>query len=96
MLASAPTDVLTLELTDFMVELKEGAIEHVGTKTKAATVKLYHVTAAGARAFGDSQVKLEFADEEGNEVTVALGASAAAALAADLDAVGEELASGED
>ena len=80
--------MLTLELSDFIVELEEGTVKHVGTKTKGATVKLYHVTETEARAFGD-QIKLVFDDGEGNHVEVAVDADAAAALSADIDAARE-------
>jgi len=82
--------MLTLDLSDFMLELKEGAIMHVGAKTTAATVKLYHVTEASARAFGDDQVKFAFADDEGNEVEVALDAEAAESLLAEGERLREE------
>jgi len=82
--------MLTLDLADFMLELKDGAIKHVGTKTKAATVKLYHVTEASARAFGDDQIKFAFADDEGNEVEVALDADVAASLLDDGERLRDE------
>jgi hypothetical protein len=72
--------MLTLALEDLMLELEEGTIKHVGPKTAGATVKLYHVESAEARAFGDQQCKLAFADGEGNEVEIALGLDEAAAL----------------
>jgi hypothetical protein len=78
--------MLTLDLSDFIVELDEGTVKHVGTKTKGATVKLYHVAESEARAFGD-QVKLVLDDGEGNHVEVALDADRARALASDIDAV---------
>jgi hypothetical protein len=76
--------MLTLELEDFHVELKEGTISTVGAPRKAATAKLFDVTDAEARAFGDSQVKLVFTDDEGNELQVALDDDAAGQLATDL------------
>jgi uncharacterized lipoprotein NlpE involved in copper resistance len=82
--------VLTLDLEDFMIELESGAVKHVGTKTKTATVKLYHVGSAEARAFGDDQVKFAFADDEGNEVEVALDAETVESLVADVDRLREE------
>ena len=63
--------MLTLDLEDFVVELKEGTVKHVGASTKSAEVKLYDVTDAEARTFGD-RIKLRFADDEGNAVEVAL------------------------
>lgn len=73
--------MLTLAIDDLMLELEDGTVKHVGTKTKAATVKLYHVDTAEARAFGDDQCKLAFADDEGNKVEVALDLDAADELA---------------
>jgi hypothetical protein len=73
--------MLTLSIDDLMLELEDGAVKHVGPKTTGATVKLYHVESAEARAFGDRQCKLAFADGEGNEVEVALDTDDAADLA---------------
>ena len=81
--------VLTLDLNDLMLELESGTVKHVGTKTKAATAKLYHVASADAREFGDG-VKLAFADDEGNELEVALDPEQAGSLAADIDRLREE------
>jgi hypothetical protein len=64
--------MFTLDMDSFMFELKEGTVKHVGASNAAATAKLYDVTDAEARAFGDERVKLAFADDEGNEVEVAL------------------------
>jgi len=64
--------MLTFSMDDFGFELKEGAIKHVGPSNRGATAKLYDVTAVEVREFGDNRVKLAFADDEGNEVEVAL------------------------
>ena len=64
--------MLALELEEFMIELKEGAIANVGPTNKAATAKLFDVEHAEAREFGDKRVKLVFEDGEGNELQVAL------------------------
>ena len=64
--------MLTLDLDEFMLELKEGSIKHVGPTNKAATVKLYDVEGLEVREFGDERVKLVFTDDEGNDVEVAL------------------------
>ncbi|MFC6733203.1 MULTISPECIES: hypothetical protein [unclassified Haladaptatus] len=64
--------MLTLSLSEFMVELKDGALKNVGPANKSATAKLFDVTEAEVREFGDKRVKLVFHDEEGNEVQVAL------------------------
>ncbi|WP_135820679.1 hypothetical protein [Halostella litorea] len=64
--------MLTLQLDDFMIELKDGAIRNVGPSNKSADAKLFDVERAAAREFGDKRVKLVFEDAEGNEVQVAL------------------------
>lgn len=64
--------MLTLDLEDFMFELKDGAIQHVGPSNRAATAKLYDVEGVEVREFGDKRVKLGFTDEDGNEIEVAL------------------------
>ncbi len=64
--------MLALEIEEFMIELKEGAIANVGPTNKAARAKLFDVETAKAREFGDKRVKLVFEDDEGNEVQVAL------------------------
>jgi hypothetical protein len=88
-LASATVTMLTLDLADFMVELDEGTVKHVGTKTKGATVKLYHVTETEARAFGD-RVKLVFDDGEGNHVEVALDPEQVSSLLADAEGLDDD------
>jgi hypothetical protein len=85
--------MLTLDLSDFMIELDEGTVKHVGTKTKAATVKLYHVTEMEAREFGD-RVKLVFDDGEGNHVEVVLDSDQVESLLADAEALGGERSGG--
>jgi hypothetical protein len=82
--------MLTVQFDDLMLELEDGAVKHVGPKTQAATVKLYHVADAEARAFGDSQVKLAFADAEGNEVEVALDPDAVERIVADVERLRDE------
>lgn len=82
--------MLTLSIEDLMLELEDGAVKHVGPKTTDATVKLYHVESAEARAFGDQQCKLAFADGDGNEVEVALDTDAAVDLATALRAVSDD------
>lgn len=82
--------MLTLAIDDLMLEIEDGAVKHVGPKTTDATVKLYHVETAEARAFGDQQCKLAFEDGEGNEVEVALDTGAAADLATALGEVSDD------
>ncbi|PSP76417.1 hypothetical protein BRC81_12370 [Halobacteriales archaeon QS_1_68_20] len=64
--------MLSLELSEFMVEYEEGAIKNVGPTNKSATAKLFDVERVRAREFGDKRVKFVFEDDEGNEVQVAL------------------------
>ncbi|MCU4925711.1 hypothetical protein OB905_06890 [Halobacteria archaeon AArc-dxtr1] len=64
--------MLALTLEDFMVELNEGSIKNVGPTNKSATAKLFDVTEAEARAFGDKRVKLVFEDDDGNEIQISL------------------------
>lgn len=81
--------MLTLDLNDLMFELEGGAVKHVGTKSKSATAKLYHVESVEAREFGDG-VKLAFADDEGNELEVALGPEQVDSLVVDVERLREE------
>ena len=82
--------MLTIELSEFMIELKDGAIKNVGPPNKDATVKLYNVEEASAREFGDKRVKLEFEDGEGNEIEVALFPEQVRALAEDVETLEAE------
>ncbi len=82
--------MLSLQLEDFMIELKEGSIKNVGGPTKRATVKLYDVEESEAREFGDERVKLSFVDDDDNTVEVALAPSHARDLARRLDVLEEE------
>lgn len=77
--------MFTVDISDFMIELKEGAIKNVGPSTKRATAKLFDVETAEAREFGDKRVKCVFEDDEGNEVQVALFPEAARELRAGLE-----------
>ncbi|WP_123537512.1 hypothetical protein [Halosimplex salinum] len=64
--------MLSLDLDEFMFEVNDGAIKHVGPSNKTATAKLYDVAGVDVREFGDKRVKLAFEDEDGNEVEIAL------------------------
>jgi len=64
--------MLTLDIDQFMLELKDGAFKHVGPSNKQATVKMYDVEGVDVREYGDKRVKLAFEDEQGSEVEVAL------------------------
>jgi hypothetical protein len=82
--------MLVFELSDFMVELKDGAIKNVGASNKSGTAKLFDVESVEARAFGDKRVKCAFEDDEGNEVEVALFPDSAEALRQELAALEAE------
>lgn len=64
--------MLSLDLGEFMFELKDGAIKHVGPSNKSATAKLYDVEGVEVREFGDKRLKLAFTDEDGSEVEITL------------------------
>lgn len=76
--------MLTLDLQNFMLELKEGTIKHVGTSNKSATVKLYDIVSAEAREFGDERVKISCEDDEGNTVELALDPADASNVASEI------------
>jgi len=82
--------MIALSIEDFHVEVKDGSIRNVGPTTKSASVKLYDVESAEAREFGDKRVKLEFVDDDGNEVQVALFPGDVRALVRDVEALEED------
>jgi len=82
--------MITLSLSDFLVEIKDGSIKNAGASAKSAEVKLYDVTSAEAREFGDGRVKLVFEDGEENEVHVALDPEEARAVARGIESLEEE------
>jgi len=84
------TDVLTLDIDDFMLELKDGVFKNVGPSNKRATVKLYDVEGVDVREYGDKRVKLAFEDEQGSEVEIALFPEQLEALSAGLETLREE------
>jgi hypothetical protein len=63
--------MLTVDIDEFVLELDEGTLKHVGASNKSATIKLYDVERTDLREFGD-RVKLACEDDGGNEVEVAL------------------------
>jgi hypothetical protein len=77
--------MLNLNLSDFMVEFKEGSIKNVGPTTKEATAKLFDVESVEAREFGDKRVKVVAEDGEGNEIQMALFPEQVEALAGDIE-----------
>ena len=82
--------MFTLQLDEFMIELQDGALKNVGPSNKSAEAKLFDVDSAEAREFGDKRVKCVFADDEGNEIEVALFPDDASRLARDIEALEDE------
>jgi hypothetical protein len=82
--------MLTFDLKQFMFELKDGAIKHVGASDNSATVKLYDVEGIEVREFGDERVKLAFEDAEDNEVEVALDPPEAREIARGIEMLEDE------
>lgn len=82
--------MLNLNIDEFMLELKDGALKNVGPANKSAEAKLFDVASAEARAFGDKRVKLVFEDDEGNEVQVALFPDEASRVARDIEALEDD------
>jgi hypothetical protein len=82
--------MLSLQLDEFMIELKEGSVKNVGPANKDATAKLYDVEGVDVREFGDKRIKLAFEDGEGNEVEVALFPDEAREVARGLEMLEDE------
>ncbi|MDS0283176.1 hypothetical protein [Haloarcula onubensis] len=82
--------MLTLDIDQFMLELKDGAVKNVGPSNKQATIKLYDVESVDAREYGDKRVKLAFEDEQGSEIEVALFPEQATAVREGLELLESE------
>ncbi|MFB6121225.1 MAG: hypothetical protein ABEJ68_08940 [Halobacteriaceae archaeon] len=85
--------MLTIDVSDFSVEFKDGAIKNVGAANKRATAKLFDVADAEVREYGSERVKLVFEDETGDEVQVALSPEQATEVADGVEGIREESAS---
>jgi hypothetical protein len=79
--------MLTLEISDFTVQLDDGAIKNVGAVPKSASVTQYDVETAEVREYGDDRVKLVFTDDDENTVEVALFPEDVLDLVADVEAL---------
>lgn len=79
--------MLNVNVSEFTIELKDGAIKNVGPSNKTAEAKLFDVESAEARAFGDKRVKLVFEDDDGNEVQVSLFPEDVQDVVADVEAL---------
>jgi hypothetical protein len=77
--------MLTFDIEQFMLELKDGAFKNVGPSNKQATIKMYDVEGVDVREYGDKRVKLAFEDEQGSEIEVALFPEQAKAVADGLE-----------
>ena len=84
--------MITVSLSEFVLELKEGVVKHVGPSNKTAEVKLYDVERVETREFGDERVKLVFEDDAGSTVHVAVEPEDARSLAEALERLAEESA----
>jgi hypothetical protein len=82
--------MLTVDLDDFMFELKDGAIKHVGPSNRTATAKLYDVEGIDVREYGDKRVKLSFEDEDGSEIEIALDPAQASEVARGIELLEDE------
>ena len=82
--------MFTIDMERFMLELNDGTYEHVGASNKTATAKLYDVTEAEVRAFGDERVKLSCRDDSGNEIEVALDPPEARNIAREIERLEDE------
>jgi hypothetical protein len=82
--------MITIDLDDFMFELKDGALKHVGASNRSATAKLYDVEEAAVTEFGDERVKLSCEDDDGNEVEIALSPDIASQVADRIDTLEDE------
>lgn len=82
--------MLNVNVSDFMIELKDGSIKNVGAPTKSAEAKLFDPETVEVREFGDSQVKITAEDASGNEVQIAMLADQFEDVLADANALREE------
>ena len=82
--------MLTIDLDDFMFELKEGTLKHVGASNNTATVKCYDIESLETREFGDERIKIACEDDGGNVVEVALAPEQASQLAREITALEDE------
>jgi len=82
--------MFTIDIDEFVIELKEGTLKHVGASNKSATAKLYDVENVAVREFGDERVKVTCEDDGGNEVEIALDPAEAREVAREIDRLEDE------
>jgi len=83
--------MFTVDIDEFMVELKEGTLKHVGASNKSATAKLYDVESVEVSEFGDERVRIS-CEDGGNEVEVALDPAEATEVARGIERLEDESA----
>ena len=64
--------MIVIDIENFSVEIKNGAIRNVGAPDKSTTVKVFDVTRTEVRRFGKDRIKLCFEDGEGNKIELAV------------------------
>jgi len=77
--------MFTLDIDQFMFELKEGALKHIGASNKSATAKLYDIESVDVREFGDERIKISCEDDSDNTVEIALDPAEASEVARELE-----------
>lgn len=82
--------MLTFDIEQFMLELKDGGFKNIGSSNKQATIKMYDVEGVDVREYGDKRVKLTFEDEQGSEIEVALFPEQVKAVASGLEMIESE------
>ncbi|MFW6435169.1 MAG: hypothetical protein ACOCY1_02210 [Halovenus sp.] len=82
--------MFTLDIDQFMFELKDGALKHIGGSNKSATAKLYDIESVDVRAFGDERVKISCEDDSDNTVEIALDPAEAREVARELERLEDE------
>lgn len=81
--------MLTVTISDFSIQVDDGAIRNVGGIPKRADIGQYDVQETTVREYGDDRVKLAFTDGDDNTVEVALSPDDAVDLAADVESLAE-------
>ncbi len=82
--------MFTVDIDEFMFELKDGAIKHIGASNKSATAKLYDIESAEVREFGDERIKITCEDDSSNTAELALDPDEARHIAREIEKLEEE------
>ncbi|MFB6134385.1 MAG: hypothetical protein ABEJ55_05300 [Halanaeroarchaeum sp.] len=81
--------MLTVTISDFSIQVDDGAIKNVGGVPKRAEIGQYDVRETTVREYGDERVKVVFTDGDDNTVEVALSPDDVLDLAADVESLAE-------